>query len=221
MASIDKRPNGQWRARWREYPGAPQKTKQFARKIDAEKFLVDVQHRLMSGSYVDPAKGRTTVADYYAVWSARQPWRASSRSSIGSMFANHVLPAFGPRPLGSMRRGDVEAWAAGLPLAGRTAGLAVQYLGTMLESAVADGLLATNPARGAKRPRVDVAPVVPLTVDELERLTAAAPDWFRVALTLGAAVGLRQGEAVEGDVGERDRPVRPVRLRRAERRVAS
>ncbi|MET0715557.1 MAG: hypothetical protein ABWY57_11650 [Mycetocola sp.] len=29
MASIDKRPGGQYRARWREYPGGPQKTRQF------------------------------------------------------------------------------------------------------------------------------------------------------------------------------------------------
>jgi integrase len=35
---------------------------------------------------------------------------------------------------------------------------------------------------------------VPLTADELERLRASAPDWFRVALTLGAAVGLRHAE---------------------------
>ncbi len=27
MASIDKRPDGRYRARWREYPGGPQKTR--------------------------------------------------------------------------------------------------------------------------------------------------------------------------------------------------
>ncbi len=32
MASIDRRPDGRYRARWREYPGAPQKTRQFTRK---------------------------------------------------------------------------------------------------------------------------------------------------------------------------------------------
>jgi hypothetical protein len=32
MASIDKRPNGGYRARWREYPGGPQRTRHFARK---------------------------------------------------------------------------------------------------------------------------------------------------------------------------------------------
>jgi integrase len=65
----------------------------------------------------------------------------------------------------------------------------------MLEAAVADGILAVNPARRAKRPRVEVRPVMPLTQDELDALCDAAPPWFRVAITLGAAAGLRQGEA--------------------------
>jgi hypothetical protein len=38
-----------------------------------------------------------------------------------------------------------------------------QLLGTMLESAVHDGLTATNPVHGAERPKVEVAPVVPFT----------------------------------------------------------
>jgi integrase len=63
------------------------------------------------------------------------------------------------------------------------------------EATTADGLLASNPARGAKQPRVEVEPVVPFTFEELDRLRAAAPPWFRVAFTLGAAAGLRQGEA--------------------------
>lgn len=195
MASIDKRPDGRWRARWREYPGGPQRSKHFPRKADAEQHLVRVQHDLLTGAYVDPAKGRTTLEDYYRVWAPRQPWRPSSRASVGSMFDNHVLAVFGTRPLASIRRGDVEAWAAGLALSGRTARLALQYLTTMLEAAVVDGLLAANPARHAKRPRVDVEPVKPFTTDELERLREASPAWFRVALTLGAACGLRQGEA--------------------------
>jgi hypothetical protein len=40
MASIDTRPDGRWyRARWREYPGGPQKVRHFARKRDADQFL--------------------------------------------------------------------------------------------------------------------------------------------------------------------------------------
>jgi hypothetical protein len=71
----------------------------------------------------------------------------------------------------------------------------IVLLGTMLEAAVADGLIAANPAHGAKRPRIDRQPVVPFTDAECEALRAAAPDWFAVALTLGLGAGLRQSEA--------------------------
>ena len=39
MASVDRRPNGQWRARWQEYPGGPQKYEIFDWKVDAQRFL--------------------------------------------------------------------------------------------------------------------------------------------------------------------------------------
>lgn len=171
MASIERRPDGRWRARWREYPGGPQRTKHFARKLDAEKHLVRIQHDLMTGVYVDPAKGRTTVEEYYAVWELRQPWRAATRTAVRSSFRGHIVPTFGNRPLGSVRRGDIESWAAGLSLSASSAVLAVQHLGTMFESAVADGLIATNPVRRAKRPRVEVEPVVPFSSEQTTSVT--------------------------------------------------
>jgi integrase len=194
VASVDKRPDGQWRARWREYPGGPQKTKHFARKVDAEQYLVKVQHDLLTGSYIDPRKARTTVEEYYAIWEPRQPWRPTTRTAVRNSFL-HALPVFGPRPLATVRRGDIESWAASLDLAASSVGLAVQHLGTMFEAAVADGLIAANPAHRAKRPKVEAAPIVPFTADELGRLHTAAPKWFQVALTLGAGCGLRQAEA--------------------------
>ena len=195
MASIDKRPDGRYRARWREYPGGPQRSKHFDRKIDAEQHLVKTQHDLLTGAYIDPKKVRTTVKEFYNIWKLRQPWRPSSRASIESLFEGHVIPTFGDRPLGSIRRGDLETWAASSTLSPGTSGNALRYFGTMLEAAVADGLLASNAARGAKRPWVERDPVIPFTLEELDCLRSAAPPWFRVALTLGAAAGLRQGEA--------------------------
>lgn len=50
MSSIDKRPNGRFRARYREFPGGPQRTKTFQRKSQAERWLTEVNHRLLSGS---------------------------------------------------------------------------------------------------------------------------------------------------------------------------
>jgi integrase len=194
MASIDRHPGGRWRARWRT-PDGKSRSQVFDRKLDAERHLTALEHSKLVGAYVDPAAGKITVADYWADWSARQSWRESSRRSATSTFNCHVLPAFGTRGLASLRRGEIEAWAAGLPLAPRTANRVTVLLGTMLHAAVADGLIAANPARGAKRPRVDGQPVVPFTDGEIEALRAAAPDWFAVALTLGLGAGLRQAEA--------------------------
>ena len=38
MASIKKRPDGRWRARYRD-PDGRERAKHFARKVDAERFL--------------------------------------------------------------------------------------------------------------------------------------------------------------------------------------
>lgn len=76
MASIDRRPNGKWRARWREYPGGPQRARHFTRKLDAERFLVEVQHRLLTGAYIAPEAARVTFDAYSRQYIERQPWRA-------------------------------------------------------------------------------------------------------------------------------------------------
>jgi integrase len=194
VASIDKRPNGKWRARWREWPGGPQKTRSFDRKVDAERFLVDVQHRLLSGTYVDPAASRVTLDAYADMYLARQPWRRSSVVLASNALA-HVRRQLGDRPLGSIRKGDVQALVTGFDLAPATVATVFAKLSTLLESAVADGLLARNPARGVKLPARDVGEVVPPTAEQVAAVYEAAVSWFKPAVVLGAGIGLRAGEA--------------------------
>jgi integrase len=66
---------------------------------------------------------------------------------------------------------------------------------SLLRAAQLDGLIASNPVQGVRRPRVERRPVIPLTGAEVEALRAAAPAWFRVALDLAWGAGLRQAEA--------------------------
>lgn len=63
MASIDKRPGGGYRARWRESPNGPQKTRRFTRKADAERFLDGIRGDLARGLYIDPDGGRIRFKD--------------------------------------------------------------------------------------------------------------------------------------------------------------
>jgi len=153
MASIDKRPDGRFRARWREYPSGPQRTKTFDRKIDAKQYLVDVEHRLFSGVYVPPEAGRVTIEEYSKEWVARRTWAPYTVDKVGVDLRLHIIPQLGGRPLASLRRAHIEEWAKGLPLAPQSVAGVFQTLATMLASAVDDERIARNPATGARRSR--------------------------------------------------------------------
>lgn len=64
MASIRKRPDGKWRARYRDADGK-EHAKHFTRKIDAQGWLDDVTAAVVTGQYVDPRAGRITYRQWY------------------------------------------------------------------------------------------------------------------------------------------------------------
>ncbi len=214
MASIDKRPDGRYRARWREYPGGRQKSQHFLRKVDAEHWLVKVQHDLMTGRYVDPRAGRVKLSDFAATWTARQHWRPATRERVDRELRLYILPTFGDRPVASIRRAHVEDWVAELPLAPSSARRVAETLRTLLNGAVADELVAINPAVGAKVPAEEHPPVVPLEVDQILALTHCSPAAMRGAIVLGAGTGLRQGEAMGLTIDRVDFLRREVRVDR-------
>jgi hypothetical protein len=216
MASIDKRPDGRWRARWREYPSGPQKSKHFARKVDAQRFLVDVEHRLLSGSYTPRSAGQVTVTDYATEWTGRRHWRPATADRVERELRLHILPTLGQRPLASLRRGHIEEWAARLPLAASSAQAVAGTLTAMLSAAVEDERIPHNPVSGARLPRADKAPIVPVTVEQVHDVAAGTPEHVRVAVVAAAGTGLRQGELF----GALCRPDRLPRPRAAGRSAA-
>ena len=76
MASIGKRADGRYRARWREHPGGPQKTRQFGRKVDADRFLDTIRGDLARGVYIDRADAKILFRTYAEEWRAGQLQRA-------------------------------------------------------------------------------------------------------------------------------------------------
>lgn len=54
MSTVSRRRNGKWQARWRE-PNGRQRSRDFARKVDATRFLATVEADLVRGEYIDPA----------------------------------------------------------------------------------------------------------------------------------------------------------------------
>jgi len=69
MASIQRRPDGQWRARYRDEQYR-EHTRHFARRVDAQQRLDSITASVVRGDYVDPKAGAVTLAEYAGRWQA-------------------------------------------------------------------------------------------------------------------------------------------------------
>ena len=72
VASIHKRSNGKWRARYRD-PDGREHARHFDRKVDAQRWLDKVTVDLLTGRYVDPNAGRTALGAFAVRWLAARP----------------------------------------------------------------------------------------------------------------------------------------------------
>jgi integrase len=194
--SIAKRPNGTYRARWRETPGAPEKSKAFKHKRDADAFAATIEADSLRGVYVPPDAGRVPLVEAMEQHIERQPWRHNTRRNATYALA-HVRRHFGDMPLGAVQASDVQSFVTGLArhLEARTVATVFRFVRQTLRDAHLDGLLGRDPARRVKLPRHDGAELVIPTDDEVLVLHAAAPPEFAVAVVLGAGLGLRPSEA--------------------------
>lgn len=121
MASIQKRPDGRWRARYRDDAGL-EHAKHFSRKVDAQRWLDEVTASVVTGTYVDPRAGTLTFRDYAERWRAVQMHRPSSQAHVETMLRRHVYPVLGDRKLAAILPSDIQALVKGLGLASGTVG---------------------------------------------------------------------------------------------------
>jgi integrase len=196
VASIDKRSDGRYRARWREYPGGPQRTRQFDRKGDALRFLDGIRGDLAHGQYVDPAGGRLLFRDVAETWRVTQVHRPSTAAQAESYLRRHAYPTLGHRPMGAIRRSEIQAWVKALStkLAPGSVEVVYRWVSTIFKSAVGDRIIAASPCIRIALPKRTDTEVVPLGVSEVSALADAVPERYRALIVFAAGMGLRQGE---------------------------
>jgi integrase len=196
MASVRKLDTGKYQARWREFPGGPQQARNFPLKKDADAFLDTIRGQLVRGEYVDPAAGRITFGGYVEKYKRLQVWRPRTRTA-NEVALGRALKIWSDRPISSIRTSDARSFIAllGETLAVSTIRVNVSSVSSVFGQAVADGVIARNPFVGVKRPKSDVSPLRPLTAEQVRSLLEVAEADFRLAVVLGAGLGLRQSEA--------------------------
>jgi integrase len=201
VSSIDKRetPAGpRWDVRYRD-PDGKQRKKTFKREGDAKKFGNAVETDIHRGQYTDERAGKVTFKEYAEEWLQRQDWNESTAQAVELRLRVHAFPGLGNLQLRAIKPETLQRWLKSLN------GLAASYrrviatnVSSVLADAVDNGKLSKNPfdtnSVRKSRPKVGTRKVVPWEAERVLAVREALPERWAVAVTLGAGLGLRQGE---------------------------
>ncbi|REJ06287.1 site-specific integrase [Microbacterium bovistercoris] len=186
-----------YRVRYRT-PDRKQTSKRgFATKRDAREYLHNLESSKSQGTFVDPADSKATIAVLGAVWLAGQSHlKPSSLRPVESAWRLHVAPKWGTRQVGTIRHSDVQAWVTALSSTHSPSSVLRVYgvLAGILDVAVKDRRIPSNPARGVNLPRKTAKRKIYLTHTQAAALASAAGRHALLVETL-AYTGLRWGEA--------------------------
>lgn len=198
MASIQKRPDGRWRARYRDETGK-EHARHFARKVDAQKWQNEVTASVVRGDYLDPKTSKLTLGEWADIWIQGYAQKRPSTVRQARTHLKHIAAAFGDRKLSSIRPSEVRGWTVQLKDAGMadsTVYALHSRLGQLYSDAILDGVTykspvskRTSPGAGKQRPYV-------ATTEQVWALHDAMPEGLRPAILLAAFAGLRVAEAV-------------------------
>jgi integrase len=196
MASIRKRDNGMWRARYRDRTGR-EHARHFERKVDAQRWLDEETAGLVTGRWVDPAARKMTVDEWCDLWLAGYATRRDSTVRQAKVHLALIRAEFGPLPLSAVRPSAVRSWLATLAVDYAPSYVYAVHarLSQVMADAVHDDLLATSPcSRRTSPPMGSQRPYVASTA-QVWSLYEAFPERLRVGVLLGAFAGLTTGEA--------------------------
>lgn len=201
MASIGRYSTARgnrYRVRYRLPNGQQTDKRGFATRKAAQTYAESLQVAIHAGHYVAPSSGRVLLLTLGLPWLLRQHahMKPSSIRSLESAWRVQVEPRWGAVRIDSIRHTQVQDWIAELTHSRKRTIVVTAHgvLSRILDDAVRDHLLATNPARGIKLPRRRERRRVYLTHRQVHMLAHEAGRYESLVLLL-AYTGLRWGEA--------------------------
>jgi len=207
-----------WQARWRD-PTGSQHSRNFGRRIDAERFLTTIEARKLAGTYIDPRAGRIRLGEFTeqatAGWLNR---RDSTKARDESYLRSLVLPVFADMPIGAIKVFDVQEWVSDLDADGyapATIRKAYQLLGRILNDAVNGGLITHTPCRDITLPKIEDTEKRFLTPEEITHLADTIDPRYRALVIAAAYTGCRIGELIALDTDRYQPDMRTIRIERS------
>jgi integrase len=203
-AGLRRLPSGKVQARHRcggcaRHGGVPGfHTQAFDKQTPAQRWLVAQQAAVNAESHLDPKAGKVTFREFAEQWLGAQVFNESTREAVELRLRRHAFPALGHLALKAIRPSTVQAWIKGLDLAPSYVRVIFVNVSSVFGAAVDDEVIRTNPCDAdsvrRNRPKVAARNVVPWPVQQVHDVRAALPEQWAVIVTLGAGLGLRQGE---------------------------
>jgi integrase len=197
VASVSRRPNGRWRARYRDSDGR-EHARHFGDHEEAQRWLDGVAVSVHTEGMLPSRGGRIAFRDYAEAWRSIRLHRTSSAAHVETMLRRHVYPTLGSRPIGSIVHSDIQGWVHKLStvsgLAPSTVRVVHGIVSSVFRAGIRDRLLAANPCEGTRLPHRERRLVVPLQSEQVARLRSEVPHELRALVTFTAGTGMRQGE---------------------------
>jgi integrase len=179
----------------------------YTTRMDAEHWLAS-EHRLIERDEWTAPRLRTeaqratskTLDEFATEWMETRTLKPRTRIYYEALYTRLIKPKLGNVPLSALNPETVRRWHSALGTEHATRNAHVYgLLRAICVTAVADGLLTTNPCQiaGAGSATTKRAPVI-LDVAEVANLvTAFKPERLRCLLLISAWCGLRWGEVIE------------------------
>ena len=206
------------RYRVRYYVSRKERSRSFpdGRLTRAKAFLAKVQTDALTGTYVDPDAGKIRLRSYVEQYLKGQSEDYATQRRYKSMLENMVFAFFGDIFLADISHDVVRNWLEWMRDKGGKRIMSATYrrqqfdmLCAILNAAVEEGLITVNPckARSIKPPKIERRKIVPWTEQKMWAMRDALPAVYRIAIPLGAGLGLRQMElfALSPDDIDRDK----------------
>jgi integrase len=209
MPSIEDRPDRPKRYRARYWgPDGKLHSRSFARKDDAQRWLVSEEASKLKGTWIDPSRSRQRFDDWagewWAVWSSNPRRSPTTLEATENRLRRHVRPEFSRHALEAISVRMVQQWQDQLEAAlGHESVMACRsILNRILQAAEDERLIPYNPLGKVKAPKRAVDPEVvfgrvqrrTFSPQEFGRLLGACQPFYRDHFIVHVGTGLRSGE---------------------------
>jgi integrase len=185
-----------WLAVWID-PAGRERSRAFSKKAEAEQYASGMEIDVARGGYIDPRKARVTVEEWCATWLEGYSAHRHSTVRQAQVHIRRIVMEFGAYSLGGLRPSQIRLWIARL----QEEGLEASYiyalharLTQIMNDAVHDGLLAKSRCSRRTSPHLAQQRVYVATTEQVWELYDLFPERIRLAVLLGAFVGLRMAE---------------------------